>query len=772
MARTASRSRILASVLLLGACTPGSDSGVGDDEHASFGGGKADGLLTDCERVEVVKFVNASTTDRTVLRDLGLRGNAADGVLAQREGADGELGTADDSRIADLGQLDDVPFVGPVSLEVLVGAIADRCEVDLATRPAIDAKTFDGSQAGSFARDNTELEVAMTVLGISGVELFHVLATEDDDGRTGFSNVRRSRDMEAFTLGYPIDEIPWGRSAHAVRESMPFMPLRIESGRFEADDDGGERELRLGTDVMDDFYFDTSDYRLLANDVLLRGRVRWDDADNVRRLLIAAKFDSAVGEDGVKRASKMDVRTFGGAHKDTLVEDIRRGKVGWDGGLAAVEPIEAAYAALEDAGALQSVDGRDDLMLIDPKLFIRSVRSRYHLDLPSRSALIDVLDHGVSRIERVLELAESALSDPAVDPGSRGDIEALIAAGTALLDHTAIADAARAELLALDPNLVVEPGSFALPAKFSSGVDTHLELEINRVVAETVDAQYHAFSEQIDDVDRALTATRGLDGDELVDMFITWQKSVDTSLDAKTVALPFLLVYEELDALSAADRELQWDAFADFARVAQNEGDDDFEDFEALDDERWEALGRHLRFDVLRFSRRQIEAAGTIGHAVWFDQARDFYVPSSSRPVGNFLIDTMDFAQMLAPEEWDSMSDAQRRIDTPLDPRRILHSTLVNEVQIELGFEDEYLERIEELEARIAGGGSAEDVRDLDGARFVFERFNDAMRTVASLKEDDVLDELEDLGARGDLRWDSASHGKGSLGLLMLTHSL
>ncbi len=769
------QTRLVALTLLspLVACGGAADGPEGDPENASFGGGKADGLMTDCERIEVLKFVNESTSTVDRLGDVDVRSNAAESIVAHRAGPDGKLGTRDDDRIDDLAELDAIAFVGPVTLDNLIAGIGDRCEVDISSRPVIDTQTFGGSIGGGFARDNTELEAAMAVHGMSGVELFHLLGTPDADGELGFDAVARSRDMEAFSYQYGVDEMPWSSSAHDVREAMPYVALSIESGNFEPDEGGGARELRLGTDINDDFYFDTVDYRLLANEMSLRGRVRWDTADEVRRLLIAAKFGSTVGDDGVKRASKMDVRTFGGAHRGTLIEDVQSGTVSWEGSRTAVEPIRAIFEGLAEVGALQSVDGRDDLLVVDPKLFVRSVRSRYHLNLASISRLQQLADNGVARIELVVKIAGEKIADPATDAALVADLEALVAAGEALLDKTSIAAAAEAGILAIDPSATVDAASLVLPADFAGTASDHAQLEINRAIAEAVDAQYHAFGERLDDLDRDLTGTRGLDGDEYVEMFIAWRKAQTPSLAIKTIALPFYEDWQEIAALADTDRQAAWDDFGAFAQAQLAAGNDDFEDFEPISAQTWAQLGAHLQFEVVKLSQRQIEAAGTVGNAIWFDQAREFYVPSSSRPTGNFLIDTMDFAQMLTPEEWGSMTADEQRIDHPLDPAKILHATLVNEVQIELGFEDEYIDRIAELDARVAdGSATAEELRDLEGAQFVFGRFQAAMATVAELKGDDMLDGLDDLGAPRSIEWGPASHAKGDLGLLLITGAL
>ena len=90
----------------------------------------------------------------------------------------------------------------------------------------------------------------------------------------------------------------------------------------------------------------------------------------------------------------------------------------------------------------------------------------------------------------------------------------------------------------------------------------------------------------------------------------------------------------------------------------------------------------------------------------------------------------------------------------------------------ELGFEDEYLERIAELEARVADGtATPEDERDLAGVKLVLEQWTDAMPTVAALKGEDVIDELDDLGAPNGIEWAPAGASKGTTALQILTHS-
>ena len=108
-----------------------------------------------------------------------------------------------------------------------------------------------------------------------------------------------------------------------------------------------------------------------------------------------------------------------------------------------------------------------------------------------------------------------------------------------------------------------------------------------------------------------------------------------------------------------------------------------------------------------------------------------------------------------------------RPLEQPLPSDVVLEAMLVNEVQIELALEQPYLERINALQALVDDGtATEEDVRNLDGARFVFETLLDAQTRVAELKEDRIEDVLEDNGAPNNtLRWEPVESSKGDRAL-------
>ena len=756
----------LALTVALSACAA---DGVSDGANDSFGGAgaKADSEFSACQLSEVLNFVNESETRSSRLTRAGIASNVAENIVAHRAGPDGDIGTGDDDLYDDLDELDRIQFVGPVVLDHIVAAILKRCEVDLETRPFINANTFAGSTGGGFERDAVELEAAMTVEGITGAKLHEILLDTDSRDRSVFSKIAKASVMEAFTYSYDINEMPWDSESHEAREGLAYLPLSIERDRYQPDEDGGERELRLGTDIMDDIYFDSFDYRLTRNEQILRGRVRWDTADSIRRLLIAAKFGSFVDENGLKRASKLDVRTEGGSRMATLENDVMRGKSNWSGGDNPLEPVKEIYDRLNENNRLPDIGNERDVLVLDPKVHLRSTRSRFHLDLASISDMRDFYGNGRQRVRDIQASAQRAVDEGRVTGQTLAAVEDLIAMAEAINDGSLIADRARAELLAIDSGMNVSVSNLPFPDELSSSAASLQDLEKSRVVAETVDAVFHEFGELVDNVDRDISMTSGLDFDEYVEMFSLWQESADATLERKRTTHAFLARYEQING--GADKAAQIAAFNTFGAAELAAGNDDFEDFETVSDEIWEALGRHLEFETTKYSQRQVEAAGFVGLGLWFDQARETYTPNSNRPFGNFMIDTMDMSEMLTREEWIGMSEAEKKIDVPLDPAKIFHTVLVNEVQIELGNEAAYIDRIAELQAKVDSGSATDDERKrLEGTQFVLGQMSDALLYLSDIKKEKLLDRLDDAGAPNDIRWVPSAASKGATALRRL----
>jgi hypothetical protein len=313
----------------------------------------------------------------------------------------------------------------------------------------------------------------------------------------------------------------------------------------------------------------------------------------------------------------------------------------------------------------------------------------------------------------------------------------------------------------------VTVGNLNFPDELNTTADDLDELDKNRVIAETVNETFHEFGELVDSIDRQMTQTAGLDFDEFVEMYVLYRKSLNSSVILHRTTHRFLADWQAAEDGGTATDEM--DDFNSFGADQLAAGVEEFEDFQPMTQEIWDALGKHLTFATNKINQRQVEAAGSVGLGLWFEQARETWVPSSSRPSGNFMIDTMDTAEMLTREEWISIDPADRGIETPLDPAKIFNTVLVNEVQIELGNEAPYIERIEELQAKVdAGTATDDDERTLEGARFILATMSEALIYLSEVKEEKVLDRLDDNGAPNSIRWQPSRSSKGTLALELL----
>ena len=302
--------------------------------------------------------------------------------------------------------------------------------------------------------------------------------------------------------------------------------------------------------------------------------------------------------------------------------------------------------------------------------------------------------------------------------------------------------------------------SLPMPATFGSASSVEA-IEQHRVIAEAISAAYHDYAEVLDDSDRTLSRSTDRDWDDYADFFVEWQRSVDQNLGRKRSLDAYVDRYETLSASDA-------DAFNAFCVAERDGGDDDYEDFVEVDAAGWELVGRSLVLDMLKIHQRQIDAAGTSARALWFDEARAFYVPSSRRQTSNFMIDTMDWSDMVSHTEWMNLSADERSIEQPLPAASVFHTVLVNEVQIELGSEVAYVERIAALRALIdAGTATAEDEAALEGARFVFDQYRGALSSLAEIKRSRVRRYLRRNGA-DDPEWEAAERSKGQTALMIL----
>lgn len=744
--------------------TVGCTGTEGDARDDSFGGSgaKEDGGFSTCQLAEVLKFANESTSTADKLREIGLSDDAATAIVAHRNGPDGDPGTGDDDIYDDLDELDGVEFVGNLALGKLVMAIVPRCENDLKDRPFIDDQTF-GGQSFSFARNNEEVEVVLGVQGTTGQKLRSLLLQQSSEGRTLYDRIRKNRIVEAFTYGFSLDEMPWDSDSQQARERMPLVALTIESDRYAIDEESGERELSLGTDLMDDTYFDTHGYNLLGNGIQLRGRARWDNATTVRRLLIAAKMGTEIDAEGNKTTAKVDIRNDGAdpAEVKSLETDVRRGKTSWNGSDQPAEPVKGVYEALKAKNMLLDIGANKGVLLLEPAAHLRSTRSRYHMNEASTSNLRTVFANGATRIQNALNVLERARTAGIISAADRPAVDAMEAMAKGVLDKSLLVSrlkAAGVDIAVADLKL---PGE--LPAPTSAA-----ELDKHRIISETVNTVYHELAQAIDDTDRIITNAVDEDFDDYVAYFRAWRVSLDKSMARKTTYDSFLASYRSLStAANRAKALADFNTFGDAQRAA---GDRKFADFEALDEAGWDRLEGYIEKAVLTVGEHQLETAGLAGRMLWFDQARAFWVPESSRAFSNFMIDTTDMTDMLSHEEWLSIPEAERTFAAPLPAEKVFNTTFVNELQIELGMEEDYVKRLAELDAKLAmDPTNAELQQQIDGARFVWNEYRGAMKVLVELKGSAVINRLKRAGAPNKITWDAPKDSKGNLALTILS---
>jgi len=246
--------------------------------------------------------------------------------------------------------------------------------------------------------------------------------------------------------------------------------------------------------------------------------------------------------------------------------------------------------------------------------------------------------------------------------------------------------------------------------------------------------------------------------DDTTDTFRDWRTSVETTLRVRTTWDSFLNSYRSLS--STTNRANSIAAYNTFAQAAGEP---------ALDDAGWTRLGNYLEKMVLSVAERQIETAGLAATQLWFDQARELWVPGSNRAFSNFMIDTMDMTDMMSHEEWISIPEAERTFANPLPATKVVNTVLVNELQVELGMEAAYVARIKELTEKLAMNPTdAATKEQLEGAKWVWGQYTGAMKVLTELKGENVLNRLKRAGANQNIRWSAPPDSKGNQALKIL----
>jgi len=576
----------------------------------------------------------------------------------------------------------------------------------------IDAATFEGQRVQT-GRDSVEIEAVRHIEGLSSSQILE-LGRAERNGRSVLSRMRKPVDSEAFSLGYSgigFDQMRWDSDAHRVREMNPYVSLTVESGRLEKDEASGEYEVSQGTDIFQDTYYRGVNAAggggdlLLDNDLMVRARVRMDSAGQPSRILLQAKLGTVVDENGIKAAAKVDIRDDSPSAEEVAGMDdaIRTGKSAWGwgsspGNATPVSAIHAVYQELGDKGKLPDVGEHKGVLMLEPGAHIVSQRSRYHLNETNSSHIKGLFDAGKGFITDT-----KALIDASSMPDAEKQKLSAMAAG--LLDKTAIAEAAKEAILKADPSINAADINAAFIEKFwprevgwsANGIKKE-DIDVRKAVADAIKSSYNAFSEAFDAARQDIAGSRDAIARrfDVEDDFIAFVKEKKPDMVTTTTIGPFLKHFDE--QMKGADK----DAFVnEFATWLAGKGNDRLQTA-TNKDEAMGGLRKRLVNEHLDILHRQVEAAGTAGQAMWFDEARKAYA-SASRQTWNFLIDTYDFIQCVSPKNWEKLTPEQKDGRAPIPAEYVYHADISADVQIELGYEKDYMTAIKKSKDDLAG---------------------------------------------------------------------
>jgi hypothetical protein len=135
-------------LLLIAACTDPSVAQDGRDD-AFTSDGKLDGFTCSPQEADAILMVVNTASQATLRNDVGLSAKTADNILAVRAGDDETPSTPDDATFTTLGQLDAVPYVGPVAFDKLLAYVHDADLVSSAPHHAWHTTTVaNGTDPG------------------------------------------------------------------------------------------------------------------------------------------------------------------------------------------------------------------------------------------------------------------------------------------------------------------------------------------------------------------------------------------------------------------------------------------------------------------------------------------------------------------------------------------------------------------------------------------------------------------------------------------------
>ncbi|MEW5739482.1 MAG: hypothetical protein AB1938_11180 [Myxococcota bacterium] len=397
--------------------------------------------------------------------------------------------------------------VDGVTLQVKDGPLSN---IDLSTIPHMSAETLKNAPV-AYGRDGEEVEDTRVITGLTKEETVK-LATD------ALNDLQRPKAAAGLTLGQvPLDEMAWDSDSHALRRANPYVSFTLDSRSYEVNPNNGQPRVGIGRDFFFDTFMAKKDLAtgkltkdLQKAELMYRTRIRYgSDRDPFQgtRVLIGMKEGTAI-QDGVKHARKIDSRTDSANQQifDTLNASAQTGKLGTAWGSWSANQVAPAassmYRVAVQKGITDNVGGETGVLALEPGAVARQIRGRFHLDETDQSALVQGFQTaGEPKVKELITLIEAA-PDFAASNNLPSKAQ-LLSQANALLDRSAIVEAAAEGLKKVDPNITVDK---ALIDRLWPGQDisNKQDAKLQRAVVDAIRVKYDAFAENVDQLQRKI----------------------------------------------------------------------------------------------------------------------------------------------------------------------------------------------------------------------------------------------------------------------------
>lgn len=325
----------------------------------------------------------------------------------------------------------------PLGLLVLISSVQFSCkttlkeggfgstlsEVFLKSDSVINNETFLKHSSNNDGRDNQELEVVMSLQGLDLEVIRDIGLNHLTEGRSivkphhakawlyGSEHDSGTLGLEVLDWSMPNGGDPLANE-QVFRESHPYFWMSIYSSRVDKSN-SGRFKVKPSHDYFVDVYYDTNDFALADNNIVVRSRIRFNGPNTLSRLLIQSKIGGGIDpKTGIKKTHKQDIRlnSWRVGEKcgdgsncwnaiNTLDEIVKSG-VG-KGEFTPGEGVGAIRAVYEKLSKVSpnSLKGEKKELRLQPAAAVLSRRARYHLVKTRLDRVQELRQHCLSAIE-------------------------------------------------------------------------------------------------------------------------------------------------------------------------------------------------------------------------------------------------------------------------------------------------------------------------------------------------------------------------------------